>query len=138
MTEDHQRLYTELAKALGITDLGADAEGAVQIAIGEDRIVLFVENSLTVTVVIPVAPLPAELDYGIVLWLLRQNHYDSPITPFRVSCNPDGNLTIWARLPIDGLSGADFALMLDDAVTEAIDIRGELGLEEEAEEGTTN
>lgn len=129
MLEEHRRLYAELARALGLSDLGADDTGAVQISVGDDAVVLFVENDLTVTVVAPVVTLPEDLDYGRLLWLLRRNHYDSPIAPFRVSCNPNSIVTVWGRIPIEGLSGTDFALLLDGLVSEVADIRGELAVD---------
>jgi len=63
---------------------------------------------------------------------LRRNHYDSPIAPFRVSCNPDGNLTVWGRVPVDGLSGTDLATLLDDVAREVVHIRGELEVDPHA------
>jgi len=129
MPDEHIRLYAELAKALGLSDLGADDSGAVQITVGEDAVVLFAENDLTVTVVAPVVTLPDALDHGRILWLLRRNHYDSPIAPFRISCNPKHIVTVWGRIPIEGLSGADFALLLDGLVTEVVNIREELAID---------
>ncbi len=133
MDEAHRRLYAELATALGIPELGGDAEGNVQITVGDDvTLVLFVESPETLTIVAPVIRLPAELEYGRTLWLLRRNHYDSPITPFRLSCNPDGNLTVWGRVPVEGLAGADLALLLDDVATEVANIREELDVDPHA------
>lgn len=129
MLDEHRRLYAELAKALGLGDLGADETGAVQIRVGDDAVVLFAENELTVTVVAPIVTLPPELDYGRLLWLLRRNHYDSPIAPFRISCNPNTVVTVWGRVPIEGLSGGDFAVLLDNLVIEVGNIRAELAIE---------
>jgi len=133
MDEAHRRLYGELATALGVPDLNGDEEGNVQITVGEDvTVVLFVESEYSLTIVAPVIKLPTGLDYARVLWLLRRNHYDSPITPFRASCNPDGNLTVWGRVPVEGLAGADLALLLDDVATEVVHIREELDVDPHA------
>jgi Tir chaperone protein (CesT) family len=129
MDDAHRRLYAELAKALGLKSVEGDAAGNVQITVGDDvTVVLFVENPLTLTIVAPVIRLPSELDHAIVLWLLRRNHYDSAIAPFRISCNSDNNLTIWGRVPVENLSGADLAALIDDVAAEVGNVREELGV----------
>src|SRR6185436_14450164 len=101
MFKQTQSLYAALAKTLGVASLPADDKGAVQLTIGENSTVtLFAEDEFTLMLVSPVVALPKNVDYGATLWLLRRNFYDSPITPFRVSCDKAGSLALWGRVPV--------------------------------------
>jgi hypothetical protein len=71
-------------------------------------------------------PLPKKLDYGTTLWLLRRNFYDSPIAPFRVSCDTAGSIVVWGRVPIEGMTGEALAGLLDALAAEADFIRAEV------------
>ena len=129
MHESLRALYAELAKAIGLSSLPADEAGAVQLTIGEDvSVVLFPESDVTLTIVAPVMALPAQVDYGRALWLLRRNHYDSDIAPFRVSCDADGVLTLWGRLPTSGLTGLQLAETVDAIATQITAIREEVAV----------
>lgn len=129
MHEFLRALYAELAKAIGLSSLPADEAGAVQLTIGEDvSVVLFPESDVTLTIVAPVMALPAQVDYGRALWLLRRNHYDSDIAPFRVSCDADGVLTLWGRLPTSGLTGLQLAETVDAIATQITAIREEVAV----------
>ncbi|HKM64443.1 MAG TPA: CesT family type III secretion system chaperone [Acidisphaera sp.] len=127
MHETLRALYAELAKAIGVSSLPADEAGAVQLTIGDDvSVVLFPESDVTLTIVAPVMALPAQVDYGRALWLLRRNHYDSDIAPFRVSCDADGLLVLWGRLPTSGLTGLQLAETIDAIATQINTIREEV------------
>jgi len=133
MNESIKALYAELAKALGLAELTPDADGGVQLNIGEaSTVVLFAENATTLMVVSPVMDLPQAIDYGRVLWLLRRNFYDSSLMPFRVSCDADGQVVLWGRVPVDVMDGESLASLIDALGAEADLIREEIEVEEDA------
>ena len=78
----------------------------------------------------PVASLPKEINYGTALWLLRRNFYDSPIAPFRVSCDTAGSIVVWGRVPVDGMTGERLATLLDALAAEADLIREEVEVDD--------
>src|SRR5438309_967456 len=101
-----QALYAALAKTLGLATLPADASGGLQLTVGDNSIVgLFAEDEFTLMMVSPVMSLPKDVNYGTTLWLLLRNFYDSPIAPFRVSCDTAGSVIIWGRIPVEGMTG---------------------------------
>lgn len=125
-----QTLYAALAKTLGVAALPADDNGSVQLSIGENSTVnLFAENEFTLMLVSPVMSLPKSIDYGAALWLLRRNFYDSPIAPFRVSCDTAGTIVVWGRLPIEGMTGEALAALIDALAAEADLIREEVAVD---------
>ena len=127
MFKQTQSLYAALAKTLGVGALPADDNGGVQLSIGNNSTVtMFAEDERTLMLVSPVMPLPKKLDYGTTLWLLRRNFYDSPIAPFRVSCDTAGSIVVWGRVPIEGLTGEALAGLLDALAAEADFIRAEV------------
>ena len=128
-----QALYDDLAKTLGVATLPADASGGIQLSVGDNSsVVMFAEDEFTVMLVSPVTALPKQTDYGAALWLLRRNFYDSPIAPFRVSCDAAGNIVVWGRVPVDGMTGKQLAGLLDALAAEADFIREEV----EVDDGT--
>jgi hypothetical protein len=128
MFKSTRALYADLAKALGVGALPADASGSIELTIGEDAtVILFAEDAFTLMLVAPVMPLPAGLDYGVVLWLMRRNFYDSPLAPFRVSCDAAGTIVLWGRVPIEGMSGSALATLIDALGAESNLVREELG-----------
>ena len=139
MNPSTQALYAQLAKALGVESIPADAQGIVQLDVGDEgRVVLVPEDAHTLMLLSPVAALPAMLDKGTLLWLMRRNFHDSPLAPFRIGCDKAGNVVGRGRMPIDGLSGEQLAGLLDAVAAEAALIREEIasdeGAEDEAEE----
>src|SRR5712671_996732 len=127
MFKQTQSLYAALAKTLGVGALPADDNGGVQLSIGNNSTVtMFAEDERTLMLVSPVMPLPKKLDYGTTLWLLRRNFYDSPIAPFRVSCDTAGSIVVWGRVPIEGMTGEALAGLLDALGAEADFIRAEV------------
>lgn len=128
MFKSTQALYDDLAKTLGVAELPADESGSVELTIGEDTpVILFAEDAYTLMLVAPVVPLPAEPDYGVMLWLMRRNFHDSPLAPFRVACDAAGTVVIWGRVPIDSMDGAGLAALLDALGEESRKVRDELG-----------
>lgn len=120
-------LFADLAKTLGVAELQPDANGGIQLTVGEDlTVVLFGQNDEAVLIVAPVAALPKEPDYAVVAWLLRRNFYDSDLLPFRIAADAAGNLVLWGRVPIDGLEGEALAGLLDAVASEAQRIRDEV------------
>ncbi len=131
MFKSTQDLYAELAKSLGVDSLPADEQGSVQLSVGENStVILFAEDEQSVMLVSPVMALPAAIDYGRVLWLLRRNFYDSPLAPFRVACDTAGTIVIWGRVPVAGLSGSELAGLIDAVATEADLIREEVEVDD--------
>jgi len=112
-------LYADLAKALGTDSLPPDNNGAIQLTIGEQTVILMGGDDVTVMVVAPVAELPRELEYGAALWLLKRNFYDSDIAPFVAACDAAGTVILWARIPIEGQTGETLATLLDAVAEEA-------------------
>ena len=135
MFESTRRLYDELAKALGLDVLEADANGSLQLNIGDSAsVVMFAESEASLMILSAVMPLPHKLDYGTVLWLLRRNFHDSPIAPFTVACDKAGSIVVWGRVPVAGLNGETLAGLLDALGAETDLIREELATDE-GEEG---
>ena len=131
MFESTRRLYDELAKALGLDTLEADAHGSLQLNIGDNAsVVMFAESEASLMILSAVMPLPHKLDYGTVLWLLRRNFHDSPIAPFTVACDKAGSIVVWGRVPVAGLSGETLAGLLDALGAETDLIREELATDE--------
>jgi len=134
MSPSAQALYAQLAKALGVDAVPADAQGIVQLDVGDDgRVVVVPEDAHTLMLLAPVAALPATLDPGTLLWLMRRNFHDSPLAPFHIGCDSAGTLVVWGRMPIDGLSGEQLAGLLDAVAAEAALIREEIATDESAD-----
>ena len=126
-----QAVYDDLAKTLGVDKLPVDDQGGFALDVGKDSVVnVFAEDESTLLLATPVVALPSALDYGRALWLLRRNFYDSPITPFRVACDTDGNVLVWGRVPVDGITGENLAALLESLGAEADLIREELAIDE--------
>ena len=133
MSPSAQALNGRLAKHLGVDAIPADPHGIVQMNVGDDgRVVVVPEDAYTLMLLSPVAPLPASLDPGTLLWLMRRNFHDSPLAPFRVGCDSAGSLVVWGRMPIEGLSGAQLAGLLDALAAEAALIRDEIATDDGA------
>lgn len=131
MFQSTKDLYADLAKALGVAELPADEQGSVQLTVGENStVVIFAEDAQSVMLVSPVMELPAAIDYGRVLWLLRRNFYDSPLAPFRIGCDTASSIVIWGRVPVAGLTGKELANLIDAVATEADLIREEVEVDE--------
>lgn len=124
MLEQTRALYADLAAALQVAELPTDDNGAVQLTIGEDTsVALFAEFDRTLLIVVPMAPLPEQIDYARAFWLLRQNLYTSDIAPFTLACDADGTLVLWGRIPLSDLTGTSLAALIDAVAAEARRIR---------------
>ena len=133
MSPTAQALYTQLATALGVEAIPADAQGIVQLDVGDDgRVVLVPEDAYALMLMSPVAALPKAMDQGTLLWLMRRNFHDSPIAPFRIGCDSAGSVVVWGRVPMDGMSGEQLAGLLDALAAEAALIREEIATDEGA------
>jgi hypothetical protein len=133
MSSTAKALYTQLAKALGVAEVPADANGIVQLTVGEDgRVVLVPEDAYTLMLMAPVGELPDGADRGTLLWLMRRNFHDSPLAPFRIGCDKAGTLVVWGRMPMEGLSGEQLAGLIDAVTAEAALIREEVATDEGA------
>jgi hypothetical protein len=133
MSPAARTLYDQLAKALGVAEVPADASGIVHLAVGDDgRVVLVPEDAHTLMLMAPVGALPDGTDRGTLLWLMRRNFHDSPLAPFRVGCDRNGTLVVWGRMPIDGLTGTQLAGLIDAVTAEAALIREETAIDENA------
>jgi hypothetical protein len=134
MSPSAQALYVQLAKALGVPAIPADAQGIVQLAVGEGGTVVIVpEDAYTLMLLAPVSVLPSTMDHGTLLWLMRRNFHDSPIAPFRIGCDKAGNVVVWGRMPLEGLSGEQLAGLMDAVAAEAALIRDEIEVDERAD-----
>ena len=133
MSPAARTLYDQLAKALGVAEVPADANGIVHLAVGDDgRVVIVPEDAHTLMLMAPVGALPDGTDRGTLLWLMRRNFHDSPLAPFRVGCDRNGTLVVWGRMPIDGLTGEQLAGLIDAVTAEAALIREETATDENA------
>jgi Tir chaperone protein (CesT) family len=137
MHESIQKLYAELAKELGVDTIPADANGIVQLTIGENStLVLVPEAADRLMVLSPVCTLPAQLDRGRVQWLLHRNFHNSELAPFRIACDDAGTVVIWGRIPVEGMSGENLAGWLDAVGAEGDLIRGELEIDDTPDDDT--
>jgi hypothetical protein len=133
MSPTAKALYTQLAKALGVAEVPADANGIVHLTVGEDgRIVLVSEDAYTLMLMAPVGELPDGADRGTLLWLMRRNFHDSPLAPFRIGCDKAGTLVVWGRMPMEGLSGEQLAGLIEAVTAEAALIREEVATDDGA------
>ena len=133
MSPAAKTLFEQLAKALGVAEVPADANGIAHLNVGDDgRAVIVPEDAHTLMLMAPVGPLPDGADRCTLLWLMRRNFHDSPLAPFRVGCDKAGTLVVWGRMPIDGLTGEQLAGLIDAVTAEAALIREETATDENA------
>lgn len=136
MSPAAQILYTQLAKAIGVPDIPADANGIVQLTVGKGGTVMLVpEDAFSLMLMSPVGPLPGSMNAGTLLWLMRRNFHDSPLAPFRIGADKAGTVVVWGRMPIDGMSGEQLAGLLDALAAEAALIREDIEVDETPDTG---
>jgi hypothetical protein len=134
MVESTKTLYAQLAKALGVDAIPTDAKGIVQLSVGDDNTLVMVpEDPYSLMLMSPVAALPPAMDRGTLLWLMRRNFHDSPISPFRIGCDKAGNVVVWGRVPTEGMTGEQLAGLIDAVAAEAALIREEIAIDESPE-----
>jgi len=120
-------LIAELAHALGLPDLPADASGGVRLTIGEaTEVSLYGVDDLTLLLVAPIAALPKQPDYGLTLYLLRANMFDAETAPCHVGADRHGTLVFWGRVPIDQFDGPGLARLLERVAGQVVAMRGEI------------
>lgn len=133
MSPAAKTLYAQLARALGVADVPADANGIVHLQVGDDgQVVIVPEDAHTLMLMAPAGALPDGTDRGTLLWLMRRNFHDSPLAPFRIGCDKAGTLVVWGRMPIDGLTGEQLAALIDAVSAAAALIREETASDENA------
>ncbi|WP_181705332.1 CesT family type III secretion system chaperone [Chthonobacter rhizosphaerae] len=113
MTTRVEALMADLWRQLGLT--GPDPEGgAWRLTLGEDLMVQFIdEGDGLLYCAAEIGPLPQNPSYALALTLLRSNNIDSPDVPFAIGADKDGDLFLWAHLPVEATSGEELADMLD-------------------------
>lgn len=130
-----EALFKDVAATIGAASLPVDENGAATLAVGDTAsVVLIGETEDTLLVMAPVGTLPPDIDYASMLWLLRRGFHDSPIAPFRVSCDEAATVVVWGRIPVDGMTAADLMKLLSALGDEVETIRTETGIAEEADE----
>jgi len=121
----------DLAKAIGLKSLPQDDSGGFHLVIGAATdIFIYGGDDATILIVAPVAPLPQEPEYGLVVYLLRNNLFDSDTAPFQTAVDDDGALIFWGRVRIADFTGATLATLLDRIAARVEEMRGEVGGED--------
>ncbi|MBC7942164.1 MAG: CesT family type III secretion system chaperone [Chitinophagaceae bacterium] len=125
-----QALLDELWPLLGLAALPLDARGGAALTLAAGvPVTLFGEaGDQTVLVVLTLGRLPPASDYAATAWLFKRNIFDSRLAPFVIAADAQGDLLLWSRLPLAGLSGKTLAAALDTLGAQAIRIRAEAGL----------
>lgn len=133
-------LMADLAAALNLPGLPQDDNGGFELTIGDDTTVLiYGGDDETMLVVAPIGPLPAEPGYGLVVYLLRQNMFDSDITPFQIAIDSGGNVILWGRLGIEEFTGETLAALIAALAETVSDLKEQVvgdGEEEDGDEET--
>lgn len=95
-----EALMAELWRSLGIN--GSSPQGEVfEFTIGTDVTVQIAgENDDDLLIVAPIAPLPANPEWGMVQHLLRANSADNADFPFAIGSDEAGMVYLWARMPV--------------------------------------
>jgi Tir chaperone protein (CesT) family len=129
--ERTKSLIAELATALGLPALAPDDTGGYHVTAGAGiDIYLYGGDDEEILIVAPLAPLPREPEYGLVLYLLRTNLFDSDVQPFQIATDNAGVLIFWGRVRIADLDGSRLAQLIDRVAARAGEIRTEIGGEE--------
>lgn len=128
-------LIADLALVLELPGLPPDDAGGYRLSIGDDTTVLiYGQNDETLLVVAPLGPLPAEVGYGVTLYLLRMNMFNADIAPFRVAVDDGGGLILWASVPVEALTGDALAGLLGALAERVEEIRREVFEEDDEDE----
>jgi len=125
-----QALLDELAPLLGLAALPLNAHGGAALTLGADLpVTLYGEpGERTLFIALALGRLRNEPDYATTAWLFRRNMFDSTLAPFVIAANPQGDLLLWGRLPLPGLSGTMLAAVLDTLAAQGTRIRTEAAL----------
>jgi hypothetical protein len=103
-------LIAELATALGLEAIPPDAGGGYQLTVGgTTQVLIYGGNDQTVLIVAPLGPLPRRPGYGLVVYLLRNNMFNSDLVPFRIAIDEAGGLIVWGKARVEELTGGRLA-----------------------------
>jgi len=120
-------LIAGLASAIGLPSLSSGDDGGYQLTVGEDTdVLIYGGDNETILVVAPIADLPLQPDYGLTVYLLGNNMFDSPLLPFHVAIDDGGGLILWSRLPIERLNGESLASVMNGLAQQVKMMREEL------------
>ena len=127
ITKQTRTLFEALAKELNMPAFEPDAAGGIQLTVGSNsRVFLFGQSDGFLLIVAPSVALPKEPDYATVQWLLHRNFYNSDLAPFRIATDAAGNVLLWGRVPVDGLTAAALVGLIGALAAEAGRIRDEV------------
>ena len=128
MPLDHTRsLIADLASALKIGALPPDASGGYQLTIGgTTTLLIYGGYDETILLVAPLGKLPPKPEYGLVLYLLRANMFNSDLTPFQIAVDEAGGLIAWGRLRIADFLGPRLAALVGVLAERIEAIRAEI------------
>lgn len=125
--ERTRELIAALATALGLPSLPQGDDGGWQLTVGgQTDVYLYGGDDVTILVIAAIAPLPQDVEYALMLWLLRRNLFDSDITPFVVAADEAGGLVLWGRLRIAEIDGATLASVIDRVAEQVETMRAEI------------
>jgi len=120
-------LIAELASAIGLPPLPPRDDGGYQFTVDEDTdVLIYGGDNETILLVAPIMALPLQPDYGLMLHLLGNNMFDSPVLPFHVAADDGGGLILWSRLPIERLDRVSLASVVNGLAQQVREMRTEL------------
>jgi hypothetical protein len=120
-------LSADLAAALGLESIPAEADGGRRLTIGgTTTLLLYAEADETLLIVAPLGPLPRRPSYGLVVYLLRNNMFNSELSPFQVALDDAGGLTVWGRLRVAEFTGDRLAGLIGVLAVRIAAMRSEI------------
>lgn len=120
-------LFDDLAKTLALPAFKPDVAGGIQLTVGKNsRVFIFGQSDGFLLLAAPAVALPKTPDYATVQWLLHRNFYDSDLAPFRIATDAAGTVLLWGRVPVEGLTGASLAGLIDALAGEARRVHDEV------------
>jgi hypothetical protein len=121
-------LMAAFAETVGLPPLPRDENGGFHLTIGGTTdIYIYGGDDQTILLVAPIAPLPEEPEYGLMLYLFRNNLFDSDSAPFQIAADESGVLVFWGHVDIADLDGTMMASLVDRVAERVEEIRGEIG-----------
>ncbi len=126
--EKTNALMNDFAKSVGLPPLPRDENGGFHLTVGERTdIYVYGGDDETILIIVPLAPLPEEPDYALMLYLFRANFFDSDAAPFVIGADESGVLVLWGHVAIGDFTGETLAQLIDSIAERAEEIRVELG-----------
>ena len=119
-------LIADLAGAIGLPSLPPDDTGGFHLTIGVTDVYIYGGDDETILIVSPIAPLPLQPEYGLMIYLLRNNLFDSDTAPFQIAVDQSGVLVFWGRIGIADVTGATLAELLGKVAERTSEIRAEV------------